>query len=85
MAILLQGVVGVALIEYSSWASPHEVSSVGTLGFAITPHPLAFGLYLLPFTAWGVYLVLKSCFKNYSYKNNSVKKMITMVNRIVLQ
>ena len=51
IAILLQWVVGEALIALSSWIYPRQVTFIGMFGAALMPHPLMFGLYIWPITA----------------------------------
>ena len=57
-AVVVQGVIGEFLMQFSSWAYPGEVTSIGMFGAAIA-NPLFFGLYFLPFTTWGLYWLSK--------------------------
>ena len=47
-ALLLQGLLGKLLMQYSSWAFPGEVTGIGMFGAGIA-NPLFFGAYFLPF------------------------------------
>ena len=68
-AIFLQVLLGKLLMQFSSWVYPREVTSIGMFGASIA-HPLFFGLYLLPFTTWGLYWILKKTMGIYSADGN---------------
>ena len=68
-AIFVQGLIGELLIQYSLWAYPREVTSIGMFGAAIA-HPQFFGLYFLPFTTWGLYWLSKKAINSYACNRN---------------
>jgi hypothetical protein len=65
IVIILQWVVGEALIALSSWLYPRQVTFIGMLGAALMPHPLMFGLYIWPITA----AILYFGYKKYGLRN----------------
>jgi hypothetical protein len=68
-AVILQGLLGELLMQFSSWVYPREVTSIGMFGAAIA-HPLFFGLYFLPFTTWGLYLLSNKIMDMYGQNGN---------------
>lgn len=66
-AVFLQGLLGKLLMEFSSWVFPKEVTLIGMFGAAIA-NPLFFGLYLLPFTTWALYWLLKKAMVRHKLK-----------------
>ena len=58
-AFLIQTGIGAGLIKMSELIWPSEFTFLGGLGFFIIPHPLSFGLLLLPITTFLIYHEVK--------------------------
>src|SRR5436305_346 len=57
IAFLLQWVFGEGLVRTAMSLYPGQSSPIGLVGTLLIPHPLTGGVFLLPFTAWGVFAI----------------------------
>lgn len=65
LAFLGQSLIGVLAMDFSSAISPGQITILGMVGFGITPHPLAFGLLLWPFTSFWLFVGLRKALRTY--------------------
>jgi len=54
VAFFFQSLAAEVLTRLSEWLYPYQETKLGSIGWALAPHPLSFGLYILPLTTIGI-------------------------------
>jgi len=56
-AFIVQSFLAEIIMRMSEWLYPGQMTTLGDIAYILVPHPLFFGLYLLPVMALGIFFV----------------------------